>query len=137
MLARLYALNAALLIAHEIDSAYWREWELFGLGGDGVGFVVLHVPLVLLILWGFERLLAGARAGFWMSVVLGLAGLSALVIHGAFLLQGHAQFRTLESIGVILAAAIVSMAQLILTAQRLRATRPGANRQPAASQLGF
>jgi hypothetical protein len=131
MLARLYALNAALLIAHEIDSAYWREWELFGLGGGGVGFVALHVPLVLLILWGFERLLAGARAGLWMSVVLGLAGLSALVIHGAFLLRGHAQFRTPESIGVLLAAAIVSMAQLILTARRLRVTRSAPAITPA------
>lgn len=131
ILTRLYALNAALLIAHEIDSAYWREWELFGVGGDGVGFVALHIPLVLLILWGFERLLAGARAGFWMSVVLGLAGLSALAIHGAFLLQGHAQFRTPESIGVLLAAAIVSTAQLILTAQRLRLTRPAPAITPA------
>jgi hypothetical protein len=122
-LARLYALNAALLIAHEIDSAYWREWEMFGLSGDVGEFVLLHVPLVLLILWGFERLLAGARAGLWMSVVLGLAGLSALVIHGAFLWRGHVEFRTPASVGILLAAAVVSTAQLILTAQRLRATR--------------
>jgi len=26
---RLYLANTALLIAHEIDSAYWKEWELF------------------------------------------------------------------------------------------------------------
>ncbi|MHA1463081.1 MAG: DUF6713 family protein, partial [Candidatus Heimdallarchaeota archaeon] len=25
----LYMVNAVLLILHEIDSAYWKEWELF------------------------------------------------------------------------------------------------------------
>ena len=30
---RLYLANTALLIAHEIDSAYWKEWELFHLPG--------------------------------------------------------------------------------------------------------
>ena len=27
----LYLVNAVLLITHEIDSAYWKEWELFKL----------------------------------------------------------------------------------------------------------
>ncbi len=27
----LYLTNAAILICHEIDSAYWREWELINL----------------------------------------------------------------------------------------------------------
>lgn len=31
LLQWLYLLNAAALITHEIDSAYWREWELFGI----------------------------------------------------------------------------------------------------------
>jgi hypothetical protein len=27
----LYLTNAVLLINHEIDSAYWKEWEIFKL----------------------------------------------------------------------------------------------------------
>jgi hypothetical protein len=117
-----YALNAALLVAHEVDSAYWREWELFGLGGGIGGFVLLHVPLVLLILWGFERLLAGARAGLFMSAVLGLSGLAAPLIHGFFLYRGHTEFRTPVSFGLLCAIGLASLAQLALAARAMRAS---------------
>jgi hypothetical protein len=50
LLRRLYLANAAFLIADEIDSAYWHEWDLFGLGGGIGGFVLLHVPLAVAIL---------------------------------------------------------------------------------------
>jgi len=33
LLLWLYLANAVLLINHEIDSAYWKEWELFKLPG--------------------------------------------------------------------------------------------------------
>ena len=29
----LYVVNATLLICHQIDSAYWREWELLRVPG--------------------------------------------------------------------------------------------------------
>ncbi len=109
----LYLLNAALLVAHEIDSAFWREWELFGEppgGGDGA-FVLSHVPLVLVVVWGYGALRAGSRAGLWMSALLALAGLAAGVIHGTFLSLGRSEFRTPVSVGVIVAAVLVSLVQ--------------------------
>ncbi len=123
-LTLLYALNAAILVAHEIDSAYWREWEMFGLGGGIGGFVLSHVPLVLVVLWGFERLLASARAGLWTSLLLSLAGLGGAAIHSAFLLAGHPEFRHPVSLGVLAATAVVSLPQLVLTALALRAQPP-------------
>jgi hypothetical protein len=33
----LYLLNAALLFTHEIDSAFWKEWDLIGIPG-GIKF---------------------------------------------------------------------------------------------------
>ena len=42
----IYAINALFLILHEIESAYWKEWELFKLGGGITGFVVLHIPII-------------------------------------------------------------------------------------------
>jgi hypothetical protein len=119
-LGRLYALNAALLVAHEIDSAFWREWEMFGLGGGSGGFVLSHVPLVLAILWGFARLLARARAGLWMSVVLGVAGLAAGAIHSTYLLAGRPEFREPASLGVLAATVLVSIPQLALAVRALR-----------------
>ncbi len=46
------AVNATLLICHEIDSAYWREWELFRIPGGASMFVALHIPLIAIVLWG-------------------------------------------------------------------------------------
>ena len=48
----LYLANAILLIIHEIDSAFWKEWELFKLPGGINGFLILHFPLLFLILYG-------------------------------------------------------------------------------------
>ena len=48
----LYLTNSVLLINHEIDSAYWKEWELFRLPGGIAGFLLIHFPLLFLILYG-------------------------------------------------------------------------------------
>ncbi len=59
----LYLINGVLLIDHEIDSAYWREWELFRLPGGISGFLVLHVPLLFVVLWG---LILVAERSWWV-----------------------------------------------------------------------
>lgn len=109
---RLYWLTASLLIVHEIDSAYWREWELFGLPGGIGGFLAIHVALALLVLWGYERVIARARSGVWMSLAVGAAGVATAAIHGAFLARGGPEFRTPASIVVIAATAVSGLALL-------------------------
>ena len=124
-LRRLYLANAAFLIAHEIDSAYWHEWNLFGLGGGIGAFVLLHVPLAAAVLWGYGALRAGVRSGLWMSIFLAAAGLSAGAIHTAFLLSDRAEFRTPVSIAVITATTLLSLVQLWAAARALRRTVEG------------
>jgi hypothetical protein len=124
-LCRLYLANAAFLIAHEIDSAYWHEWDLFGLAGGIGAFVLLHVPLAAAVLWGFGALRTGARSGLWMSVLLATVGLSAGAIHGAFLLSGRPEFRTPVSIGVIAVTALLSLIQMWTAARALRRRAEG------------
>ena len=41
----IYLANAVLLISHEIDSAYWKEWDLFKLPGGITGFLIIHFHL--------------------------------------------------------------------------------------------
>jgi hypothetical protein len=48
LLTWIYLVNATLLIVHEIDSAYWKEWELFKLPGGAGGFVILHKVKIIL-----------------------------------------------------------------------------------------
>ena len=52
----LYLLGATVLITHEIDSAYWHEWKLFGIPGGIQAFVDLNLVLVILILYGHQAL---------------------------------------------------------------------------------
>ena len=126
---RLYPLTAALLIVHEIDSAYWREWALLGLPGGEPLFLVAHLPLVAAVLWGYGRLAAGARAGAVLSLALAVAGLAAGAIHGAFLAAGRPEFRAPTSLAVLIAAAALSAVQLPLA---VRALRPAAARGAGA-----
>lgn len=122
MLKRLYALSASLLILHEIDSAYWREWEVLGLPG-GVGlFLALHLPLLLLLLWGYEQVATGERAAARAATVLALAGIAAPAIHGVLLWRGEAAFRTPVSLAVLGATLLTSLA-LALAASTHRASR--------------
>ena len=47
----LYLLNFALLFSHEIDSAFWKEWDLFGIPGGIQVFLFLNFLLLLVALW--------------------------------------------------------------------------------------
>lgn len=115
---RLYALTAALLVVHEIDSAYWREWELFGLPGGIAAFLAIHVVLVLAVLWGYDRVIAASRAGTRMALAVGAAGVATAAIHGAFLLRGSAAFRTTPSLAVIGACCAAGLALMASAARR-------------------
>ncbi len=98
---------------HEVDSACWRDWDLFHLPGGPSAFVALHLPLTLLVIWGYGQVLAGSRPGLWMSAAIASAGIFALGIHGAFLLAGRAEFRTFTSMAVLVTAGLVSIMQVV------------------------
>ena len=40
----LYCINATLLLIHEIESSYEKEWEILALPGGITGFLLLHIP---------------------------------------------------------------------------------------------
>jgi hypothetical protein len=115
----LYAVNLSLLTAHEIDSAFWREWELFRLPGGSQLFVLLHVPLLLVSLYGFRQLLSGRRSGHWIALVLACAGIGGSVVHGLFLIHGDRRFSVPASVAVLLAVCIVSLMQAFTSSRLL------------------
>lgn len=116
----LYRVNTALLVTHEIDSAYWKEWDLFGIPGGLPGFLALHVPLLLVILWGHEQLVLSRRAGAWISLALAGGGAFALIAHGAFLLAGRSEFRTVASLALLGAIGGASVGQAFVAVAVLR-----------------
>jgi len=115
----LYLLNFSLLFTHEIDSAFWREWELFGLPGGIQVFLLLNFLLLLLALYGFRRLLQGAKSGYGFSLVLAGAGLFAFFIHSYFILKGHEEFTLPASLILLMLILIASLVQAIFALRAL------------------
>jgi hypothetical protein len=111
----LYLTNLTLLILHEMDSAYWKEWELFRLPGGIGGFLLIHLPLWVIALYGLILLREGSVVGLVLSLVLSLAGLFAFGIHTWFIHKGRPEFRLPVSRGILWALLLVSPAQAILT----------------------
>ena len=111
----LYLANTLALIVHEIDSAYWQEWELFHLPGGERGFLLLHFPLLLPVLYGLVLLDRGARAGLIFSLILCGGGLFAFSIHTFFIRRGNPEFKTPVSLGILWATLLLSLAQFSLT----------------------
>jgi hypothetical protein len=119
LLTWIYLVNATLLIVHEIDSAYWKEWELFKLPGGAGGFIILHVVLVFIFLLGLIWTFQGNTAGLVLSLILGAAGVGAFTIHTWFIHKGHHEFTTAVSQTILIATLIVSLAQIVITIVRI------------------
>jgi hypothetical protein len=110
-----YLTNAVLLILHEIDSAYWKEWELFRLPGGVTGFLLLHIPILPLILYGLVLVSQQAFAGLILSLILSLAGVFAFSIHSYFLRRGRDEFKSPISLAILVATLAVSLVQAAIT----------------------
>ena len=115
LLLWLYLTNAVLLINHEIDSAYWKEWELFRLPGGITGFLLLHFPLLFVVLYGLVLVVRHSFLGSIFSFVLCFGGIFAFVIHTYFLKQGRMEFNKPISKLILLLTLMVSLAQFIVT----------------------
>jgi hypothetical protein len=103
------------LILHEIDSAYWKEWELLHLPGGVTGFLLVHIPVLPFILYGLVLVSHQAFAGLILSLVLGLAGVFAFSIHITFIRQGRDEFKAPISLAILGTTLAVSLLQAVVT----------------------
>jgi hypothetical protein len=111
----IYLVNAVLVTVHEIDSAYWKEWELFKLPGGITFFLILHLFLIFVILLGIVFLLQNVLWGLVLSLILGLSGVLAFNLHNYFIKKGRTEFKTPISQSILIATLIVSLVQLAAT----------------------
>ncbi|MFC2046519.1 DUF6713 family protein [Chloroflexota bacterium] len=110
-----YLVNAVFLILHEIDSAYWKEWELFHLPGGATGFLLIHFPVLFLVLYGLVLVTQRSTAGLILSLILGLAGVFAFSIHLFFIRRGRDEFKSPISLFILVATLAVSLVQSAIT----------------------
>jgi uncharacterized membrane protein (UPF0136 family) len=114
LLLWLSVVDATLLIVHEIDSAYWREWELLRLPGGAGGFMALHVPLMALLFVAVLLVRDRATAGLVLAFVMAAAGVVAFALHLYLIRRGNPQFKTAASLTVLGALLAVSLAQIVV-----------------------
>ena len=117
----IYIINSVLLIDHEIDSAYWREWDLFKLPGGITGFLILHLPIVFLVLYGLILVFQQTFAGLMFSLALSFVGLFAFTIHSVFIKKGRNEFKVPVSIFLLISTLLVSLIQAVITIYLLMA----------------
>lgn len=77
----LYIMNAMLLLLHEMESAYEREWEILKLPGGITGFLLMHIPIIILLFYGLIELEQGTGIGSILGAVFGFSGLLPLLVH--------------------------------------------------------
>ena len=115
VLVWVYLINAVLLINHEIDSAFWKEWDLFKLPGGITGFLILHFPLLFLVLYGLILVYQRTVAGLFLSLILSFGGVFAFTIHTYFIRKGRHEFDIPISRFILIATLVVSLVQAAIT----------------------
>ena len=121
--AKLYLINLALLATHEIDSAFWHEWKLFGLPGGIDLFLILNLALLLLFLYGFEKVVEWKKGAPAFSYFLAASGIFAFGIHSYFILNGNPEFTSVISYGILALTFVISLAQVVVTTLITRHTQ--------------
>ena len=111
----IYLVNSVLLINHEIDSAYWKEWELFKIPGGLAGFLIIHLPMIFLVLYGLVLVFQQSFAGLIFSILLSAGGIFAFTIHTIFIKKGRSEFKAPVSLFLLGATLLASLIQAGIT----------------------
>jgi ABC-type Fe3+-siderophore transport system permease subunit len=111
----LYIINSLFLINHEIDSAYWHEWNLFKIKGGITTFLILHFPILFFILYGLIEVYNQTYTGLIFSLILSAIGIFAFTIHIIFIKKGQKEFKTPISIFILCGILVISLIQIIIT----------------------
>ncbi len=115
------------LILHQIDAAYWKEWEMFHVPGGVQGFLVFNLAAIALVLAGYRHvLLATPRAPLYAGICAAL-GVGTCLIHAGFALAGLEQFHLPLSMAII----ALCLASGVLLLRDLRRDRGQLARQAA------
>jgi hypothetical protein len=124
LLRRLYLANAAVLLVHQMDAAYWHEWVLFRMPGGLALYLALNVPIALAMLAGYGAVTAGRTSAVAYAWVVAGGGLFAAGFHAWHLAGGDPAFRAPASLALLVDTALLSLAQAaLLVRHHRRATR--------------
>lgn len=95
-----YIVNATLLLLHEIESAYEKEWEILKLPGKITGFLLVHIPIIILLFYGLIEIEKNSTIGAIFGMILGVGGVIPSIVDKVF-------FKTPEKFNLPISNAII------------------------------
>ena len=98
---RSYFGTMLFLILHQIDAAYWKEWEMFHVPGGVQGFLVFNLAAITLVLVGYRHVLLATPRAVLYACVCAALGVGTCLIHAGFALAGMEQFHLPLSVAII------------------------------------
>ena len=98
---RSYFGTMLFLILHQIDAAYWNEWEMFHVPGGVQGFLVFNLAAITLVLVGYRHVLLATPRAVLYACVCAALGVGTCLIHVGFALAGMEQFHLPLSVAII------------------------------------
>jgi len=87
-----YTLTMCILMVHQIDAAFWQEWEMFFLPGGIQGFLIFNILIIPVVLFGYKQVLLKTSKSTKYSYFCAGLGLFTFTIHTVFYLLGNNQF---------------------------------------------
>ena len=81
MLVFFYVLNVTLLLLHEIESSFEKEWEILKLPGKITGFLLLHIPIIFVFFYGLYCIIQYPQIRGIISITIGVAGFIPIIVH--------------------------------------------------------
>lgn len=116
----IYLINATLLITHEVESGYWKEWNLFSKNIKNEkkalnGFLIFHIIIIPIVLYGLLELSNKTAIGLFISLFLAFSGIFAFIFHMVFIYKGRPEFTFFISKFILTAILIVSTTQMIIS----------------------
>jgi hypothetical protein len=76
-----YTINSILLILHEMESAYEKEWEILKIPGEIIFFLIIHVPILVIIFLGIVWIERQTFSGYLIASLIGIGGTLPFFIH--------------------------------------------------------
>lgn len=104
-------MNAAVLITHQIDAAYWHEWELFHLPGGNQLNLLLNLPIIALVLFAQGQVRANTHLAQRCYKLMVFLGFLTVAIHTALFALGTEAFLQPMSIILLAATFVLSIVQ--------------------------
>lgn len=98
---RSYFATLLLLVLHQIDAAYWHEWDMFYLPGGIQGYLLFNLMAMPVVLLGYRHVLLGTAKATVFAAICAALGVLTFVIHAGFALAGLEQFHLPFSMAII------------------------------------